>query len=201
MQISQHPGPVEKAWPERNVCTGIVLHSMEGGADAAMHMLDGNPAVSWHYSVLKGGTILQHYADSVSCWHAGSKAQNLRLIGIEHEGKAGDPLTPAQLASSVALVRELCRVHGLPMSRVNGNKTLWEHNEVPGAATTCPNGRIPWEAYVPEYPVNTNIADGFDAGLARIHALNAARSSIRAFRQAFGNPADMKRLVDEVFDE
>ena len=80
---------------------------MEGSWNAANQMLNGQSAVSWHFSVLKDGTVFQHYPTTSACWHSGSPANNNKYIGIEHEGKAGEPLTESQLKSSVGLVKWL----------------------------------------------------------------------------------------------
>jgi N-acetyl-anhydromuramyl-L-alanine amidase AmpD len=133
-----------------NKCRGVVLHSMVGPYSAALGELK-NPArrASWHFSVLKNGIVWQHADTAIQCWHAGSAFNNF-TIGIEHEGglnPTNEPLTSAQLAASVDLVRWLSRNHGFPLIRRVG---LWEHREVSGEPTACPSSRIPWEHYIEE---------------------------------------------------
>lgn len=139
------PGPAWKVWPERNAIAGVIEHSMEGEEEGAWSQLNGSAEVSWHFSVMYDGAVFQHYELDASPWHAGSKARNVTLIGVEHEGRKGEPLTPAQVKSSVALTRWVARQGGWRMER---HKTLFEHNEV--SSTSCPNGRIPWSAYEEE---------------------------------------------------
>ena len=130
---------------------GIVEHSAEGYEAGMMMVLDGSQYIqSWHASIMKDGRLLQHYRWDTICYHAGNRPMNERKIGVEHEGIAGEPLTEAQIVTSVGLARELSRTFGFPMARGVG---LHEHNEVvtlynPNAGpTACPSGRIPWERY------------------------------------------------------
>ena len=144
------PAPTSKTWQLVNTFQGVILHSMEGYWPAARAMLMGSAEVSWHYSILQDGSVHAHYRLDESPWHAGSKAQNLRLIGVEHEGVKGEPLTPLQLKASVALVRWIARE--ARWEGLQRGTTLMEHHEV-NPATQCPSGRIPWAAYTEEEAV------------------------------------------------
>jgi N-acetyl-anhydromuramyl-L-alanine amidase AmpD len=157
----RRPGPAAKSgYPgaTRNDAAGVVCHSMAGSADGAMAVLgDSARRASWHFSVLRDGRVLQHFDSRAVAWHCGSRAWNARTIGIEHEGgfePADEPLTPPQLASSVALVRWLAAQHGFALRRGDG---LWEHREVTPASdpTACPSGRIPWQHYTADGPQQT----------------------------------------------
>jgi N-acetyl-anhydromuramyl-L-alanine amidase AmpD len=143
----QVPGPRDKLWPDRNLGIGAIAHSEEGYEPYGdQELADESIPLSWHFTVRDDGVVEQHY-DLTDCpWHAGSHEENRQLIGVEHVGKKGEPLTPLQLAASVALFGWIGQQCGWVPSRT-GQKTLWEHNEVPGASTTCPNGRIPWSQY------------------------------------------------------
>lgn len=156
----QKPGPANKVWPDVNTVEGVICHSAEGYEAGLWAQLYG-PAVSWHFTVLKDGRIFQHYPLTASTWHAGSHGQNARLIGIEHEGVAGEPLTPVQLASSVGLVRWLAGV--AQWGRLERGKNLFEHHEV-NPSTNCPSGRIPWDKYTMEVPLQKVVnKDAFEA--------------------------------------
>lgn len=126
--------------PYGNQMLGIVNHSAEGyfgtGNPSSVMRARGN---SWHFTVLKNGKVWQHYPLEGMCWHAGSKA-NYRYIGIEHEGKAGEALTSAQLAATIKLNAAIARVRG--WTSVKYGVTGFEHNDF--MATACPSGRIPW---------------------------------------------------------
>lgn len=133
-----------------NTCQGIVMHSMVGPYSAALGELKSpTRRASWHFSIKQDGTVVQHADTAIRCWHAGSVYNN-STIGIEHEGGLNpvhEPLTPAQLAASVALVRWLSKTLGFPMVR---QVALWEHHEVSVLGTQCPSGRIPWAEYTKE---------------------------------------------------
>ena len=154
MNIIQRPGPAAKTGygvSRIHAKDGIVEHSAEGYEAGMLMVLDGSQYIqSWHASIMKDGRLLQHYPWNTICYHAGNRPMNERKIGVEHEGIAGEPLTEAQIVTSVSLARELSRTFGFPMARGVG---LHEHNEVvtlysPNAGpTACPSGRIPWERY------------------------------------------------------
>lgn len=143
-------GPDWKVWPALNAMQGVVLHSAEGSTSAALGELFSEAQKSWHFSISRDGGVLQHYNLDSSCWHAGSRYWNERLIGIEHEGRAGEPLTDAQERASIALVRWIAQQCGWTPYRGGAQQTLWAHSELYG--TTCPNGRIPFEAYTAAQP-------------------------------------------------
>lgn len=195
----RHLGPVSKVWPEPNQHVGVVLHSMEGYIAAALAEIDDvNVPLSWHFSIDKQGIVYQHYDLSASCWHAGSHAQNNLLIGVEHEGITGEPLTEAQAQASVELVKWIASECGWALARDGANKTLWEHREIPAANTTCPNGRIPWERYMPT--PDPNHEDGYDTGLTRINAEAAIESIAKIHKQAEGDAFYLIQAINRVFN-
>lgn len=185
------PGPDWKTWGQTNAGAGVLLHSMEGYETGAWSVLDGMSQASWHFSVMRDGRVFQHYDLNEGCWHAGGKASNERFIGIEHEGRKGEPLTDAQRGASVALVRWIAAEKGWVMQR---GTTLLEHREAPGAATTCPNGRIPWEAYMPENDPNRE--DNFDTGLTRLRLEHMLRLLRDEHRHAEGDPQVLHDIID-----
>ena len=153
----QMPGPQGKVYPEGNTVEGVVMHSMQGdyepGAtsvlfDESVSNTNAYRAASWHFSILRDGTVYQHYGLDQAPFHAGSGLNNRRLIGVEHEGgppgNLSEPLTEPQVAAGVALLRWMAAQAGWPaLSRAT---TLWEHREA--TSTVCPSGRIPWGQYV-----------------------------------------------------
>lgn len=130
---------------------GEIDHSMEGYWAGARSVLHGTASTSWTFSVFQNDPPEQHYPLEAITWHAGVKGDgrrdtsligNLVLVGIEHEG-IGEPLTQSQLEWSLRISKalwDLCPNLKSPALRVN----LWEHNWV--TATSCPSGRIPWQA-------------------------------------------------------
>ncbi|MCR4341716.1 MAG: N-acetylmuramoyl-L-alanine amidase [Gemmatimonadaceae bacterium] len=167
------PGPRSKqSYPGivLNKAVGVILHSMVGSFASAMARLDSADRASWQFSVCQDGRVYQHYDSLAVTWHAGSQVWNGRLIGIEHEGGApgneSEPLTDAQKAASVALVRWLAKTHGFPLVRYDGHSgALFEHNQV--YATACPSGRISWAEYVEE-PMTAEERQKFEALAAAV---------------------------------
>lgn len=158
----KRPGPASKQGypgiPSRTLAQieGEVKHSAEGSLAATFAVLDNERRIaSWHFTLAQNGLVYQHYPLEAITWHAGlpgdrrqdtSLIGNLTLIGEEHEGVVGEPLTHAQLASSIRLsedVRRLSLGANPPLLR----KNLFEHNWL--SATNCPSGRIPWEKIIP----------------------------------------------------
>lgn len=156
------PGPSWKQWQQANSVRGVVLHSMVGPTTAALgELYKQTRKASWHFSVSKDGSVLQHYPLNVSAWHCGSETWNTKLIGIEHEGgpeaNPSEPLTAEQLASSVALVKWIAQQGGWKLSR-SAPQTLYEHNEVSPVPTACPSKRIPWTRYTMPDKLPPNVA-------------------------------------------
>ena len=150
-------GPDYKYYDAMHAVFEVVCHSMEGwmaGARSRIHGSGPLNQASWHFSITKDGTVYQHYPLTASTWHAGSTWATTPLIGIEHEGRAGEPLTEAQVEASVRLVKWIAQWAGWKPERL---KNLWEHNEVSASPTACPSNRIPWEKYTEEDEVEVRI--------------------------------------------
>lgn len=130
-------GPLWKTYLAFNNVRGVVLHSAEG--TNLVGELNSDTNHSWHFSVYRDGRVQQHYVMSTVTWHAGPA--NFDMVGIEHEGFAGEPLTTKQLAASIKLVKWIGEQAGWKPS----TDTLHAHSEY--MSTACPSGRIPWENY------------------------------------------------------
>lgn len=146
-----------------NAVRGVICHSEEGFDNYGREEVqDPAIALSWHFTVRQDGVVEQHYALNAVCWHGGNEPINESFVGVEHEGVTGQPLTAPQLAASVALVRWIAEQGGWAPQR---HVTLFEHNEVvqaysPNAGpTSCPNGRIPWDAYTDSLPTAPQVAN------------------------------------------
>ena len=137
-----YPGQVEPL-PK----LGAVYHSMEGSMSAGLAVL-ANPArrASWTFSNPKVGELLQHYRMGDHTWTSGSQEANVKFVGVENEGVAGEPLTDTQVDNLVELTVWLAQQNEWP--DVERLFQLWEHNEMTrfgSAATACPSDRIPWQ--------------------------------------------------------
>lgn len=139
---------------------GIVIHVMEGTIQSARSWFNADVSnVSAHYGIGKDGAIDQYVEESDTAWHAGRvlspTAQIVRdlagnnpnsyTIGIEHEGSGRDPLTSAQRASSVWLIREIAKRH--PRVKLDRYHIVGHHEIYAGK--TCP-GAIDVDALVKE---------------------------------------------------
>lgn len=146
---SRYPGPAGKVHGVNNV-RGAVLHSAEGyGAGLLYELARPDRSAAWHVSVLRDGTVWQHYPFNNALYHGGSAFANYNLIGVEHEGFVGQPLTVAQGRASVALARWLAQEAGWAgLVRGVRGRTLYEHREVADEITACPSGRIEWDYYL-----------------------------------------------------
>jgi len=136
---------------------GEVNHSAEGSMAALLAEIQNlTRQASWTFSIDVDGRIVEHYPLESITWHAGRKGDldpdteitgNIALLGKEHAGRKGTPLTAAQEDASVSITK-FVRATALagdnpPELAVN----LWEHNWI-NPNTACPSGRINWDTYM-----------------------------------------------------
>lgn len=112
----------------------VVLHVMEGYKSTARQWaISGHYGASWHYTVGRDGSVMQHLRHEDGGYHAGipttapaptwalwrGHGQNVNTytIGIEHEGFSGDGFTEAQRTSSRNLCRWLAQELGIAYDR------------------------------------------------------------------------------------
>lgn len=152
-KATQRDGPASKqgygSHPQRALgeIGGIVGHSMEGSLSAALGELDKlDRRASWAFSNPKVGPMLQHYPLESVVWTNGSLESNVKFIGIEHEGVAGELINENQRQNLAGLLAWLLTV--LPNVHAwTRNVTVWEHREMTAFGsdpTACPSNRIPW---------------------------------------------------------
>lgn len=136
---------------------GEVNHSAEGPWAALLAEIQ-NPTrqASWTFSIKEDGYIVQHYPFESITWHCGRKGDldpdteitgNVALVGKEHAGRKGTPITGAQEDASVYITK-FVRQHSFagnfpPELAVN----LWEHNWI-NPNTSCPSDRVMWPSYL-----------------------------------------------------
>lgn len=168
------PGPEWKqgydfftGYVNQNLGMGVVIHSAEGSKAGAKSVLHGPRQASWTLFFPCVGPPIQHYSLNAITWHCGrygdaggQVAGNGCLIGVECEGKAGEPLTQNQITHLIAFLVWLWKVGELnePSRPAKGqtfptrsipmimDDELWEHNEI--SATSCPSERIPWQGLI-----------------------------------------------------
>jgi hypothetical protein len=117
-----------------NAPVAVVLHVMQGYLSTAREWaLTGHYGASWHFSVGRDGTVLQHLELADGGYHAGipgnalaptwalwrghSENVNHYTIGVEHEGFAGAQYTQPQMAASRELCRWLSKTLGIFLDR------------------------------------------------------------------------------------
>lgn len=128
------PGGEPTCWPGENEPVAAVLHIMAGYAHTARDWATaGHVGASWHFTVARDGSAMQHLELSDAGWHAGIPADapapswplwrgtgqnvNRYTVGIEHEGFPGQPFTTAQAATSARLCRWLATTLAFPFER------------------------------------------------------------------------------------
>ena len=119
-----------------NPCNYITIHdtgNTSRGANALNHakFINNGSSVTWHYTV-DDSQIVQHYPDSVQCWHAGDgKGKgNTESIGIEMCINSDGNFSKT-VDNTVDLVIHLMKKHNIPINRVV------QHNHWSGK--NCPN--------------------------------------------------------------
>lgn len=106
----------------------IVLHATE--QDSVQESLDtlrtrnsGGP-VSAHYLIGKDGVLYQLVSDDLRAWHAGPGRWgtitdvNSASIGIELDNDGESPFPPAQIASLLKLLDDLCERLDIPRTQI-----------------------------------------------------------------------------------
>jgi N-acetylmuramoyl-L-alanine amidase len=156
----------------------LVLHyTGMRSAEAAMNRLcDPTAKVSAHYTVDEEGTVYAMVPEDRRAWHAGiscwagARDINARSIGIElvnpgHEfGYRAFP--KPQIASLIALCREILARHAIPAWRVLG------HSDVAPMRKDDPGELFPW-ARLAEAGIGLWPAKGNDPGEGAIAGLLA----------------------------
>ncbi len=136
---------------------GEVNHSAEGSMAALLGEIHNlTRAASWTFSIGEDGRIVQHYPLESITWHCGRKGDldpnteitgNVALLGKEHAGKAGTPLTALQEDASVRITRFVRATSFAGDNPPELAVNLWEHGWI-NPNTACPSDRINWTSYI-----------------------------------------------------
>ena len=106
-----------------NNCNYITIHetgNTSAGSTAVNHanFINNGAETSWHYTV-DDHMIVQHYEDSVQCWHCGDGLGdgNSNSIGIEMcVNSDGDLMKTVN--NTIDLVKQLMQTHNIPIENV-----------------------------------------------------------------------------------
>jgi N-acetyl-anhydromuramyl-L-alanine amidase AmpD len=119
-------------------------HSVRESLDTLRSGNSGGP-VSAHYLVGRDGDIYQLVADGARAWHAGPGHWgtitdiNSASIGIELDNDGESPFAPAQIASLLRLLDDLCTRLDIPREQVIG------HADFAPTRKRDPGFRFPWK--------------------------------------------------------
>jgi len=128
----------------------LVLHytGMTSAASAVARLCDPAAAVSAHYVLDEGGTVIQLVPEERRAWHAGLGGWrsltdvNGHSIGIELVNPGHEwgyrPFPDAQVAALIELASAIRDRHGLPRGAVIG------HSDTAPARKTDPGELFPW---------------------------------------------------------
>ena len=128
----------------------IVLHateqeSVQESLDTLRTRNSGGP-VSAHYLIGRDGAKYQLVADGLRAWHAGPGRWgtitdvNSASIGIELDNDGESPFPPAQIASLIALLGDLCERLDIPRTQIVA------HADFAPTRKRDPGKRFPWKA-------------------------------------------------------
>ena len=133
-----------------NKCKYITIHetgNKNRGANALNHAkyINSGSSATWHYTV-DDKQIIQHYEDSVQCWHSGDGRGdgNLNSIGIEMCVNSDGNFNKT-IANTIELVHYLMNKHNIPITNVV------QHNKWSGK--NCPSNirsgkPITWNTFI-----------------------------------------------------
>ncbi len=170
----------------------IVLHTTEspsyGSTKATFQSRGSN--VSAHYVIDRDGTIHQFLPEGYSAWHAGRSnfpplgitgCCNSASIGIEIQRAPGEPLTPEQIASSMALVKDIQERQNIPPENVVA------HSDIAPGRKTDPGADFPWMAFAREGLSTMN-----HLGVGGVHAehYDSSLNNITSAQCAYYNKSD-----------
>ena len=133
----------------------IVLHTTESPSYQSTKATFQSPysKVSAHYVIDRDGTIHQFLPEGYSAWHAGDSrfpplgitdSCNTASIGIEIQRGPNEPLTKEQIASAMALVKDIKERHGIPAEHVVA------HSDIAPGRKADPGADFPWAAFARE---------------------------------------------------
>ena len=180
-------------WTAHNGRRAVVLHIAQGGfLSSVKHMRENG--TSSHFIVSKSGAVVQMvdvndsaWANGISfaggVWHCPHKHiveptwdygladhlnPNSTTISVEHEGMSGEPPTPAQLASTVALLQWLGKLFPSLLPYRAGETLIRHANLDPTDKAFCPGRGYDLDAIAAR--ANAQIASTVDEWL-RVYSL------------------------------
>lgn len=217
MRLVPRPSPNFNARRAGAAIDILLLHytGMENAEAALRRLTDPAAKVSAHYTIDEDGTVYRHLDEELRAWHAGAgwwageTDVNSRSIGIELVNPGHElgyrPFPDAQIASLVALGREIVARHPIPRHRVLGHSDIAPARKIdPGElfpwATLAAAGLGLWPARDPAPPPPPADARGLGADLAAIgyrceHGAAPDAATVAAFQRHF-RPSRVDGVID-----
>lgn len=175
-----------------NPCNYITIHqtgNTRKGANARNHakyMNSGSPA-TWHYTV-DDKEVIQHFEDTVQCWHAGDGRGkgNTESIGIELcVNSDGDYIQT--INNAVELVRYLMKIHNIPIDRVVQHN-YWSGKNCPAQIRSNYKG-ISWDEFIKRIK-----------GVDEPASLDIDKIALDVIRGKYGNGTERKKKLGNMYD-
>ena len=213
-EFIERPSPNCDARPAGQAIDILLLHytGMASGHAALERLCDPSAKVSAHYCIDEDGTCHRLVPEHRRAWHAGAafwagaRDINARSIGIELVNPGHSfgyrPFPEAQMATLIALGREIVARHGIPTARVLG------HSDVAPLRKEDPGELFDWQGiaaagiglWPPEgdQPDRIPSEDEIKASLARVgygYLDEDFAAVLRAFQRHF-RPAAVTGVVD-----
>jgi N-acetylmuramoyl-L-alanine amidase len=128
----------------------IVLHhtSMKSFDESldTLRSANAHGQVSAHYLIAADGRLVQLVDDQARAWHAGVSRWNgltdlnSSSIGIELDNDGASPFAPAQIATLIELLGDICT------RRKIDPRQVWAHGDVTPGRKADPSRFFPWAA-------------------------------------------------------
>ena len=174
-----------------NNCQYITIHETDNknkGANALNHayFINNGSSATWHYTV-DDKQVIQHYEDTIQCWHCGDGRGdgNLNSIGVEMCVNSDGDFNKT-IDNTIKLVKHLMNKHNIPINNVV------QHNRWNGK--NCPsnirNGKpITWDTFIDRIknkPIDSNILYRVQVGAFSIRD-NAIKLSDELKKKGYDN--------------
>lgn len=150
MQIIESPSPNHGPRPAGASVDLLVIHGT-AGTDAGDLSWCRSPqaGVSYHYLILRDGTVHRLVPEDRRAWHAGASAWSGRPncndfsigIGLSNKGP-GEPYPEAQFRAAIELVRDIMQRRRIPPSCVAG------HADISPGRKSDPWGHWDWHRFL-----------------------------------------------------
>lgn len=200
MKIEKHLSKNRNHYNGKNGCKYITIHqtgNTRKGANAMNHVkfINNGSLSTWHYTV-DSERVVQHYDNSVQCWHCGDGYGNgnINSIGIEMcINTDGDYLKT--LYNAIELVQYLCEKHSIPFSNVVQHYK-WTKKDCPRQLRAGYKG-FTWDDFMSKVK-QSNVTSKPSPATKEPSIVQIAKEVING---KYGNGATRKRLLGSKYND